>query len=372
MTTDNVQGGFGLAFTLNGTAIVNVEDIDEVRFNRYFRDITGHDSEDGYYDAEPDGRYRLEPFAAKLRWDPTAATHIAVIDAFNSISPSNFQVADPSSAETIQFEAHVEQMDRISLQEDVYRANVLIHPVKQPTIVLPYYKKVLNFDPTNLIAYWPLWDTSGSAAEQIAPGSVLDGTYYGPTINHSLGPDGVFNAPYFDAVNDRLNIYSSALNSVYDDNLGSIIIWAKVAEVGDWTDGVSHQILGLEIDNQNFHYIGKPSTDNQIQLYRESGPTYRRTVSGVTSVEWICYGFTFDQAGTTLFVPYMDGVGKGSFSSILAASGNLSTLYTRIGNERGDAGGGGSRYGWDGWIAHCAIWAGVAFTTPQMVDLATV
>ena len=128
------QGGFGLDLTLNGTTIVGVEDVDEVSFMKFIAETTAHDSPGGYYEATPSGKRRIEPLSVVMFWDVGEATHAAVLAAFNADTASQFSWSDPDGEESIEFNAHVERIGRISQQEDAYRANVDLHPSGTATI----------------------------------------------------------------------------------------------------------------------------------------------------------------------------------------------------------------------------------------------
>lgn len=130
----SAQGGFGVTLMLNGTAIVQVEDIDELVFAKIIAEATGHDSDGGYYEAVATGKRKIEAFGCTLLWDSSAPTHAAVIAAFDDDAAQQFDWSDPDGDETIQFLAHVENIGRVSAQEDAYKASVLIHPTGTATI----------------------------------------------------------------------------------------------------------------------------------------------------------------------------------------------------------------------------------------------
>ena len=128
------QGGFGLQLSLNGTVIVQVEDVDELTFTKFIAEATGHDSDGGYYEAVATGKRRIQPLGVTMFWDFSEATHAAVLAAFDGDAVSVFDWSDPDGNETISFKAHIEQIGRVSAQEDSYRANVQIHPSGTATI----------------------------------------------------------------------------------------------------------------------------------------------------------------------------------------------------------------------------------------------
>ena len=130
-----VQGGFGVVLKVGGTAVAEVEDVDFPKFKKFIAEATAHDSPSGYYEAVATGKRRIEPIAAKLIWDKSNASHgTDIIGAFNNDSPLIWSIADPGSAETIEFSAHLEEIQRVSKQEGKMEADVLIHPTGTATI----------------------------------------------------------------------------------------------------------------------------------------------------------------------------------------------------------------------------------------------
>lgn len=132
------QGGYGLTAQIDVSAslaaLVGVEDLDFPKFKKFLAEATHHGSAGGYYEAVDTGKKRAEPFRVTLFWDTSEASHAAVVAAFGSPDPVTFSVADPDGDETISFECHIEEIDRMSRQEEAYKAAVLIHPTGQPTI----------------------------------------------------------------------------------------------------------------------------------------------------------------------------------------------------------------------------------------------
>ena len=128
------QGGFGLDLKLNGTTIVQVQEVPFPRFMKFIAEATGHDSDGGYYEAVATGKRRIETIQATLFWDSSAATHAAVLAAFDSDAAVAMSIEDPDGDEVIAFKAHIEAIGRISQQQDAYKATVDIHPTGTATI----------------------------------------------------------------------------------------------------------------------------------------------------------------------------------------------------------------------------------------------
>src|SRR3990167_6529272 len=87
-----------------------------------------------------------------------------------------------------------------------------------------YQTKVANLFP---IAYWPLNELTGTTAVARYPSTDLDGLYVGPTLNSTVGPIALDGAPLWDAANDVLNIYSTALSTTINMNTCTLSMWFK-------------------------------------------------------------------------------------------------------------------------------------------------
>ena len=101
-----------------------------------------------------------------------------------------------------------------------------------------YADKILGYSP---IAYWPLWEADGSTAEDIS-GNGFDGAY----VDVTLGADGIGDGrtcPLFDGAAGYMNAFSTGLRDAFNGAEGSFAIWAKVFNVGVWTDGNNNRRL---------------------------------------------------------------------------------------------------------------------------------
>ncbi len=128
------QGGFGLGLTHKGTTVISIDSVDELQFTKFMAEVTSHDSPGGYYEAVATGKRRIQPLAVGAFWDSAAATHTAVLAAFDADTEDEWVWSDPDGDESIAVKMHVEQIGRISEQEDAYRANILLHPTGTATI----------------------------------------------------------------------------------------------------------------------------------------------------------------------------------------------------------------------------------------------
>jgi len=357
MPSDFAQGGFGLALTLNGTAIVYMTDLSQLRVIKQLAEITGHDSAGGYYDAQEQGIRRLEPFDTTLIWDALEPTHEAIVAAFASNAPSSFSWTDPQSFETISFNARIGRVGRVAQQESAYIAHVEIRPVGKPTIVLPYYRKVLSTSP---IAYWPLWDASGSEAESLVAG-IPNGTINGATPGQPGIGDGETSF-YFDGSLDWVNIYSSALSTAIGTcSVGTHMIWVK-PDTGFWITGY-RRFTHLRTSAGTVEALSLQQGYAGDRLSWERSPGGAPTTTGNADTDWFCMLMTWDTGD------YADGYKNGVWQATTGTAPTawadpLHSTYCYIGRTATSA-----EYHL-GWLAHCVLWDYILSPT-QILDMAT-
>ena len=98
-----------------------------------------------------------------------------------------------------------------------------------------YWQHVRNVRRANLIAYWPLGETSGSIAADLS-GNEQHGTYTGVTLAQPGIGDGR-SAPFFDGANDFVNVLSPGLASAFNGAAGTIALWFHVNSPASWNQG---------------------------------------------------------------------------------------------------------------------------------------
>lgn len=133
----SVQGGFGVLLKINTgslTTIVGLVDVDFPKFVKFLAESTSHSATSGYYTAVATGKRRLEGFEGTLAWDDTEATHAAIVTAFAADTASGMSIQDPDGQEVIAFSAHIEALERVAKQEELYTCKVMFHPTGAPTI----------------------------------------------------------------------------------------------------------------------------------------------------------------------------------------------------------------------------------------------
>lgn len=122
-----------------------------------------------------------------------------------------------------------------------------------------YQTKVLSYNP---YAYWPLTEVSGMVANCLV-NSGQDGIYLGLTLNDTTFLD-ESPAPYFDGINDCVDILSATLNSAMQGNIdeGAFLIWWKKP---NWNSEI-RSVFDLRTISDNDHImLSTTNTVGQIE-----------------------------------------------------------------------------------------------------------
>lgn len=217
-----------------------------------------------------------------------------------------------------------------------------------------YAQKVLNISPANLIAYWPLNEASGTTITDRS-GNGRNGTYTGVDLGQTgIGDGGT--APFFDATNDRGDLYSAGLASAFSGAEGTVSLWLRANSAAVWSDATQRYLCRLQADGSNYLRIFKATTSNRITFEYGAGgtgETYQQTVTG-TPATWCHLAATWSKAGDT-FTPYFLGTAGTPQTTLGTFAGSLAATTTCIGSAVGNS----ALSVWHGWLAHVALW-----TTP--------
>jgi hypothetical protein len=195
---------------------------------------------------------------------------------------------------------------------------------------LEYYLKIKQLFGSSIIAYWPLWEGSGSVAADIS-GNGRNGAYIGVDLGYPGIGDGR-TCPYFDGATDYVNIYSASLAAAFNGAEGTIIIWPKVYNAAMWTDGVTHDICVFRVDGNNLVRIWKDSTNSLFWRYLASGVNSQISLS-TTTTTFMCLDLTWNKALDRMRAFYnglqtgTDQVGLGVWVGALNATRTLIGAY---------------------------------------------
>lgn len=225
-----------------------------------------------------------------------------------------------------------------------------------------YYERVLNLDP---IAYWPLWETSGTTAECLV-NPAQNGTYSSDVSTWPVGTgigDGN-SAPGFDGTNDWVEGITATIAAAWNGSEGTLFHWLKVANVGVWTDGVRRDTMFFQVDGSNYVMIRRSTANNTMQwLYNAGGTLEVVGTAGLSSTAWVPVALTWSKSAEEMKA-YWNGAQTG------ATQTTLGVWAGTIGAANIGATGVGPANPWSGWLAHAAVWDR-ALTQPDINSLAT-
>lgn len=228
-----------------------------------------------------------------------------------------------------------------------------------------YYQKVMGYGP---LVYFPQWEAAGLVSDEIVNG--WDGAYTGVTLGQPGIGDGN-TAPFFDGANDYNNIFTAALQAAFDGGEGTAAIWARVANVGVWTDGVQRLAIALVVDGNNQVYMEKAVANNRLfWRYEANNVSEIVTLDGVVTLDWFHMAITWSVSTppTGEVRAYFNGaqtgpthVGLGAWAGVLDVNQTLIGGYDRAPLSRL----------WHGWLAHGAVFTS-ALPPAAIADLAVV
>ncbi len=229
-----------------------------------------------------------------------------------------------------------------------------------------YTQIVQQTAPANLLAYWPMAETSGSIALD-ASGNGRNGAYTGVTLGAGGIGDGQTSAS-FDGTTSFNNIYSTSLNAVFNGQELTLSVWARVSAAGAWTDATARRIFKLRVDGNNYVEMYKSNTNNLLEIDYLAGGTVKAVTStllgGVTA--WFHMAVTITKSGDALKF-YLNG------AQIGATQTGLGTYVGVLGSTLCCVGAGGTTpvNVWSGLLAHAAVW-NTPLSAAQIAVLATV
>lgn len=251
-------------------------------------------------------------------------------------------------------------MKRLALSTLITWLLIAVVPVcAAPTT---YVQKVLGLDLTNLLAYWPMNEASGSTAND-ASGNGRTGTYSGATLDFEPGPDGG-PAPRFDGINDYLNVFSASLQSAWNANQGSITAWVRVNTASVWSDGLARRAVYIGLDASNLVTLCRGGTNN-MQGTRIAAGTNKVSIGVVgPGTGWVHLAITWDQANDQ-FKYYQNGVQSGGTQTGIGTfSVTPTTMLVGANNTTGSL-------VWNGQLAHVAFWK-KALSSTEIASLADI
>lgn len=193
------------------------------------------------------------------------------------------------------------------------------------TVVQSYEEKVLSYSP---IAYWPLSDASGSTLTALVG---EDGT---SSVNITLGKS-LFKSqtwcPVSDGAGGNINIYSTQLNSVFDGAEGSISIWLRGEEAGDWSASApGSRAFNLSVNNNNRLYLQHSGSGIWAAVRFAGGTLTAATIDmSDNPVGWVNIIITWSETSDEL-IAYRDNLLEDTGNTLGVFTGSLSSTQCTL------------------------------------------
>lgn len=227
-----------------------------------------------------------------------------------------------------------------------------VSPLAYRPDTLSYSEFVAALAPSNLVALWPLSETSGSVANDISGGG-FNGTYNANiTLNAITFSDGT-PVPLFDASTDVIALPSASLDTPFNGAAGTMAAWLKVRAASVWTDGVSRAPFSFGVDASNRIFFNKPTVNNRFDVFYIAGGTSKQSANtSFSPSRWFHIAITWDKAADQVKV-FIDGVQVGpTFTGLGTFAGTIVNGFTAIGNFTQS----GGAFFWDGYIKYPVLW----------------
>ncbi len=211
-------------------------------------------------------------------------------------------------------------------------------------LVHKYFKRVMALGP---IGYWPLWDQSGTTAQDIS-GNGFDGA----NSAVALGAPGIGDgrtASSYDGLTSVTVVASAGLSAAFDGSLLSIMVFLRVSGAGVWTDGDTRHSVLFQADGANFVSVNKNTNNNQAQAWYNAGGVFKAIPFNTSTVSYINFILTAsDNTNDDELKLYVNGAQTGA---------TVTGLGTWAGNPTTATIGRGGIASWfDGDEAHVALW----------------
>lgn len=228
--------------------------------------------------------------------------------------------------------------------------------------VVPYEDTLINVYGASEV--WPLVDIASGTTITAKVSSNRNGTLTGWDLQNSAGPVSGKLAPYSDGVNDKGNILTSGLNSIFDGEVGWMAICLKAESAAVWTDGASRGAFHVLADGNNYIKIYKPEAVSRLQLIcRFGGAGASQQVFDIAH-DWIQCVITWNKPEGEIGM-YCQGILTGGiktgFTSTWAGSLTNATIGALAAVPLSNV--------WKGNLAYAALGFGTALSAKQVADM---
>lgn len=178
-----------------------------------------------------------------------------------------------------------------------------------------YSQRVLSLSP---LAYWPLWDLTGTAATELVHG--WNGSIVGGV---SLGWPGLEGrtCALFDGSTGYVNCHSAGLAAAFTGASFTIMGMFSVASEDVWTDGTDRRMIYVYVDTSNRAGFVKNTADNTVTMLAIAGGTSKTKALTLSGTDLMHFAIRRSEADGLVHF-FLNGVQQGeAFGTIGTWSG---------------------------------------------------
>lgn len=226
-----------------------------------------------------------------------------------------------------------------------------------------YIDKVLGIEPGSLMAYYPMNEDAGAVADNAEGTAARDGAYTGATLGQPGIGDGN-TCPLLDGSNDYVTL-PAGFQSAWNGDEYTLAVWARVYNVGVWTDSTARFIVRVRVNSSNQVQITRSATNGRLAFLCESGnEPLTRSIDGLSTTDFFHIAITNSLTDGQVRY-YYNGAEVGAPSVRTQAwVGVPGTTYIGAADNTPTS-------PWYGYIAHSGFWT-TALTPAQIANLAVV
>lgn len=226
-----------------------------------------------------------------------------------------------------------------------------------------YTRRVHAICGPSLIAHWPLDERTGANVRDTS-GNGYGGTPVAIATGFAGIGDGLCS-PFFDGASAYVNIYSAALAAAFDSTQGTLFLWARMANVGVWSDGTTRSLASIYANSSNRIQLNKGSTAGRFYFtFVGSGVSSERSILSQSNEDWVCWGLTWDASAVYGYKGGAQVTSAGAATSWGATlPGATTTCIGAVSTMPGQPS--------HGWTAHAGLCAR-ALTAPEMAALGVI
>jgi len=227
-----------------------------------------------------------------------------------------------------------------------------------------YAQRILNTQSANLIADWPLGETTGTTAANAEGTSARDAAYVnGVSLNATTFTDGT-PAPSFDGTNDVVNAHTSSLASAINFNEGTVALWMNpdATFLASTTSG--YLCILTDSGVANGIQMFKAASANSFFFRRSVGGVNKTVTKSILTAAWTHIAFTWSVANNQI-IAYVNGSSVGSDTA--------ASISATLGSQRAAIGASASTGSvpWKGYLKYATLWT-TPLSASEISALATV